>query len=95
MKISLNVQAELELVEGAAYYAREANADIANAFVSEFERSATCLRTFQSSVKKPASSRSLKSDLVRVDAHRIKKGEYEGRPNSPRKCLPGPRSTRD
>jgi plasmid stabilization system protein ParE len=46
VKISLNVQAELELVEGAAYYAREANADIANAFISEFNRSATLLSEF-------------------------------------------------
>lgn len=30
--------------------------------------------------KKPASRRSLKSDLVRVDAHKIKKGEYEELP---------------
>jgi plasmid stabilization system protein ParE len=46
VKISLSVQAELELVEGAAYYAREANADIANEFVSEFERSAKLLADF-------------------------------------------------
>jgi toxin ParE1/3/4 len=43
VKISLHAQAELELVEGAAYYARKANAQIANAFVSEFERSAGLL----------------------------------------------------
>ena len=29
---------------------------------------------------KPASRRSLKSDLARVDAHRIKKSEYEELP---------------
>jgi uncharacterized protein (DUF4415 family) len=29
---------------------------------------------------KPVSRRSLKSDLVRVDAHKIKKGEYEELP---------------
>jgi uncharacterized protein (DUF4415 family) len=29
---------------------------------------------------KPASRRSLKSDLVRVDAHKIKKSEYEDLP---------------
>lgn len=46
MKISLNVQAELELVEGAAYYVREVNAEIANAFVSEFHRSARLLSEF-------------------------------------------------
>lgn len=46
MKISLNAQAELELVEGAAYYAREANAEIAYAFISEFDRSAKLLGEF-------------------------------------------------
>ena len=46
MKISLNLQAELELVEGAAYYAREATPDIANAFISEFDRSAKLLAEF-------------------------------------------------
>jgi plasmid stabilization system protein ParE len=46
VKVSLNVQAELELVEGAAYYAREANSEIANAFVSEFDRSAKLLSEF-------------------------------------------------
>lgn len=46
MKISLNAQAELELVEGAAYYAREASAEIANAFISEFDRSAKLLGEF-------------------------------------------------
>ncbi len=30
--------------------------------------------------KKPASRRSLKSDLARVDAHVVKKGEYEELP---------------
>jgi plasmid stabilization system protein ParE len=43
VKISLSAQAELELVEGAAYYAREANAEIAEAFISEFDRSARLL----------------------------------------------------
>ena len=43
MKISLSAQAELELVEGAAYYAREANVEIAEAFISEFDRSAKLL----------------------------------------------------
>ena len=46
MKVSLNTQAELELVESAAYYARRANADIANAFISEFDRSAKLLGEF-------------------------------------------------
>ena len=40
MKISLNAQAELELVEGSACYARKANAQVAEAFISEFDRSA-------------------------------------------------------
>jgi len=43
VKVSLSAQAELELVEGAAYYAREANQDIAEAFISEFDRSARLL----------------------------------------------------
>ena len=43
MRISLSSEAELELVEGAAYYAREANREIAEAFVSEFDRSAKLL----------------------------------------------------
>lgn len=46
MKISLNAQAEIELVEGATYYAREANPEIANAFISEFDRSAKLLGEF-------------------------------------------------
>lgn len=46
MKISLNARAELELVEGTAYYAREANAEIANAFILEFDRSAKLLGEF-------------------------------------------------
>lgn len=43
MNVSLNSQAELELVEGAAYYAREANREIAGAFISELDRSAKLL----------------------------------------------------
>jgi toxin ParE1/3/4 len=43
VNISLNGQAELELVEGAAYYARKASVDIAEAFISEFDRSAKLL----------------------------------------------------
>ena len=46
MKISLNAQSEIELVEVAAYYAREANPEIANAFISEFDRSARLLGEF-------------------------------------------------
>lgn len=43
MKITLNAKAELELIEGAQYYAREANAELAYAFISEFDRSAKLL----------------------------------------------------
>jgi plasmid stabilization system protein ParE len=43
VRISLSAQAELELVEGAAYYAREANPELAEAFISEFDRSARLL----------------------------------------------------
>lgn len=46
MKISLNDQAELELVEGAAYYARQVNVALADAFISEFDRSARLLGDF-------------------------------------------------
>jgi toxin ParE1/3/4 len=46
VKISLHAQAELELVESAAFYAREASAEIASAFVFEFERSARLLGEF-------------------------------------------------
>jgi hypothetical protein len=35
VKISLHAQAELELVEGAAYYAREANRELGEAFIAE------------------------------------------------------------
>jgi len=43
VKLSLNAQAELELVEGAAYYAREANRELGEAFIAEFDRSAKLL----------------------------------------------------
>ena len=43
MKVSLAAEAEQELVEGARFYAREANAELGHAFISEFERSATLL----------------------------------------------------
>lgn len=41
MKVSVaaDADAEYELVEGALYYAREANAELGQAFISEFERS--------------------------------------------------------
>lgn len=43
MKVSINAHADLELTEGALYYARKANKFIAEALLSEFERSAKLL----------------------------------------------------
>lgn len=43
MTVSLTAQAEQELIEGALLYAREANAQLGQAFISEFERSASLL----------------------------------------------------
>lgn len=43
MNISINAQAELELTQGAVYYAQKANKFIAEAFLAEFERSAKLL----------------------------------------------------
>jgi len=43
VKCSLAPGAEQDLVEGGLYYSREANADLARAFISEFERSAALL----------------------------------------------------
>lgn len=43
MKISLNAQAELELVEGAASYARKVNRELGESFIAEFDRSARLL----------------------------------------------------
>lgn len=43
MKVSLTPDAEYELIEGALYYARQANAELGQAFISEFERSAELL----------------------------------------------------
>lgn len=40
MECSLAPEAERDLVEGGLYYSREGNADLARAFISEFERSA-------------------------------------------------------
>lgn len=45
MKVSLTADAEYELVEGASYYAREANVELGQAFISEFERSIGLLLT--------------------------------------------------
>jgi len=41
--ILLAPEAEQELIEGALFYAREANAELGFAFISEFERSAALL----------------------------------------------------
>jgi toxin ParE1/3/4 len=43
VKVSLTPQAEQELTEGALFYAREADAQLGQAFISEFERSASLL----------------------------------------------------
>ena len=43
MKVSLAAQAELELTESAAYYAKHANVEVAAAFITEFDRSANLL----------------------------------------------------
>lgn len=43
MKVSLAPEAEQELIEGALFYVREANAQLGQAFISEFERSAALL----------------------------------------------------
>lgn len=39
MRASLTTDAEYELIESARYYAQEANAELGQAFLSEFERS--------------------------------------------------------
>ena len=43
MNVSLTSEADQELVEGAQFYAREAKEELGQAFISEFERSATLL----------------------------------------------------
>ncbi|MBC5768000.1 type II toxin-antitoxin system RelE/ParE family toxin [Ramlibacter albus] len=43
MRISLSADAQRELEEGAVFYARHANRLIADAFISEFDRSAKLL----------------------------------------------------
>lgn len=42
---SVSPEAELELTDGAAYYAREADAELGFAFIVEFERALTLLST--------------------------------------------------
>ena len=44
MIVSLAPEAEQELIQGALFYAREANAELGQAFIAEFERSAELLR---------------------------------------------------
>lgn len=39
MKSSVSLEAERELIDGALFYAREANAELGLAFIAEFERS--------------------------------------------------------
>ena len=46
MKVSLTREAELELIDGARYYTREADAQLGGAFVSEFERCVELLRQY-------------------------------------------------
>ena len=43
MECSLAPEAERDLVEGSLYYSRAANADLARAFILEFERSTALL----------------------------------------------------
>ena len=45
MRVSLTALAESELVEGGLYYARQANAELGLACISEFERSIKLLLT--------------------------------------------------
>ena len=48
MKVSLASEAEHELVAGARYYATQANVELGEAFLSEFERSALLLVKYPS-----------------------------------------------
>ncbi len=43
---SVSLEAERELIDGALFYAREANAELGLAFIAEFERSVGVLRTY-------------------------------------------------
>jgi plasmid stabilization system protein ParE len=43
---SVSVEAERELIDGALFYAREANAELGLAFIAEFERSLGVLCTY-------------------------------------------------
>lgn len=46
MIASVSLEAERELIDGALYYAREANAEFGLAFITEFERSVGVLCTY-------------------------------------------------
>lgn len=46
MTISLAPEAQRELIEGGLFYSREANAELARRFISEFERTASLLAEF-------------------------------------------------
>ena len=43
---SVGPEAELELIDGALFYAREANAELGLAFIAEFERALGVLCTY-------------------------------------------------
>jgi toxin ParE1/3/4 len=45
VKVSIAVDAERELNEGARYYAKQANVELGLAFIGEFERSVEVLRS--------------------------------------------------
>ncbi len=46
MIASVSLEAERELIDGALYYAREADAELGLAFIAEFERSVGVLCTY-------------------------------------------------
>jgi plasmid stabilization system protein ParE len=45
VKVTLAAEAEPELVEGARFYAAQANAELGRAFILEFERAINLLRS--------------------------------------------------
>jgi plasmid stabilization system protein ParE len=46
VRVSLAPEAERELIEGGLFYAREGSAQLAQSFISEFERAAVLLAEF-------------------------------------------------
>lgn len=46
MTVSLAPEAERDLIEGGLFYAREGNAELAQRFISEFERATAILEEF-------------------------------------------------